>query len=148
NTKLDSLIAYVNELKSKGAAIDGIGTQMHISLNTSLASIDNMFRKLAATGLKVRVSELDVRVNVNNIPNFTPTASVLSDEANMYKNVAEAFIRDVPASQRNDFTIWGVADSDSWYVTTQSKSEYPLLFDNAYQKKPAYFGLLLALRGK
>ena len=52
--KLDSLIAYVNELKSKGAQIDGIGTQMHIGLNTSQAGIENMFRKLAATGLKVQ----------------------------------------------------------------------------------------------
>ena len=59
--KLDSLIAFVAELKSKGAKVDGIGTQMHISVNTPYASIDEMFRKIAATGLLVRVSELDVR---------------------------------------------------------------------------------------
>jgi len=34
---------------------------MHISINTSRTAIDNMFQKAYATGLLVRVSELDIR---------------------------------------------------------------------------------------
>lgn len=144
--KLDSLIAYVNELKSKGAKIDGIGTQMHISINTSKTGIDNMFVKLAATGLKVRVSELDVRINPNDVAGFTPSSQSLSDQAAMYKYVAQSFIRNVLAAQRHDLTVWGVADSDSWIVTTQSKTDFPLLFDASYNKKPAYSALLQGLK--
>jgi endo-1,4-beta-xylanase len=144
--KLDSLIAYVNELKSKGAKIDGIGTQMHININTSKTAIDNMFMKLAATGLKVRVSELDVRVNPNNLTGFTPTTQNFTDQADMYKYVAQSFIKNVPAAQRYDFTIWGVADNDSWIVTALKKEDYPLLFDANYSKKPALSSLLQGLK--
>lgn len=144
--KLDSLIAYVNELKTKGAKIDGIGTQMHTSIAASKTAIDNMFVKLAATGLKVKISELDIRVNPNDIAGFTLSSQGLSDQAAMYKYVAESFIKNVPAAQRYDFTIWGVTDSDSWIVTTQNKVDFPLLFDASYAKKPAYTSLLQGLK--
>jgi endo-1,4-beta-xylanase len=144
--KLDSLIAYVNEIRTKGATIDGIGTQMHISISTSKTAIDNMFVKLAATGLKVRVSELDVRVNPNNLTGFSASAQNLTDQAEMYKYVAQSFIKNVPAAQRYDFTIWGVADSDSWIVTALKKEDYPLLFDANYKKKTAFAGLLQGLK--
>ena len=39
----------------KGAKIDGIGSQIHININLWKQGIDNMFRKLAATGLKIKV---------------------------------------------------------------------------------------------
>lgn len=144
--KLDSLIAYVNELKLKGAKIDGIGTQMHININTSKTAIDNMFAKLAATGLKVRVSELDIRINPNNLTGFVPTSQNFTDQADMYKYVAQSFIKNVPSAQRYDFTIWGVADSDSWIVTALKKEDYPLLFDANYSKKAAFAALLQGLK--
>ncbi|HVF96169.1 MAG TPA: endo-1,4-beta-xylanase, partial [Flavisolibacter sp.] len=109
--KLDSLIAYVAELRAKGARIDGIGTQMHMSINTPQNAVDNMFSKLAATGLKVRVSELDIRVNPANTANFTATPALLDNQAAMYKYVVDSYFRNVPAGQRYDFTIWGVADT-------------------------------------
>jgi endo-1,4-beta-xylanase len=146
--KLDSLINFVNELKAKGAKIDGIGTQMHISINTPKDGIDNAFKKLAATGLKVRVSELDVRVNPNDAAGFTAGQTELSAQANMYKHVLNSFIQNVPQAQRHGFTVWGVADSDSWIITSQKKTDAPLLFDNSYNKKPAFYSLLLGLKGK
>jgi endo-1,4-beta-xylanase len=146
--KLDSIINYVNELKAKGAKIDGIGTQMHISINTSKDGIDNAFKKLAATGLKIRVSELDVRVNPNDAAGFTAGQTELTAQADMYKYVVKSFIQNVPQAQRHGFTVWGVADSDSWIVTSQQKKDAPLLFDNNYNKKPAFYSLLLGLKGK
>ncbi len=146
NTKLDSLIAFVGEIKAKGGQVDGIGTQMHINLGTDYGGIQKMFTKLAATGLKIRISELDVRVNQNNTTNFTPSPMVLAYEAAMYKFVLESYYRFVPAAQRYDVTIWGVADPDSWYVTTQSRAEFPLLFNATDGKKPAYSGVLQALK--
>src|SRR5690606_9753999 len=47
--KLDSLIDYTANLIAQGAKVDGIGTQMHVSWNTSYNGIDQMFQKLAAT---------------------------------------------------------------------------------------------------
>ena len=144
--KLDSLIAYVTELKSKGASIDGIGTQMHIGTNTSQAGIESMFKKLASTGLKIRVSELDIRVNTSNSSSFTLTPSIASDQSAMYQYVVESYIRNIPVSQRYGITTWGVADTDSWYVTVMNRVEFPLLFDANYQKKPAYEGFAKGLK--
>ena len=148
SAKLDSLINFVSELKSKGAQIDGIGTQMHISINTSKSGIDNMFQKLASTGLKIRVSELDVRINPNNTAGFTPTAALFATQADMYKYVVQSFLKFVPAPQRYGITVWGVNDGDSWIITSQKQADNPLLFDDNFLKKPAYYNFLLGLKGK
>lgn len=147
-TKLDSLIAYVKELKAKGAKIDGIGTQMHISTATSQANIQNMFIKLAATGLKIRVSELDVSTNTNNIAGFTRNAPLDESQAAMYKYVVDSYIKNIPEPQRHGITVWGLTDAESWIVTTLKKEDFPLMFNKDYSKKPAYSGFLEALKGK
>lgn len=146
SAKLDSLLNFVNELKAKGAKIDGIGTQMHISTATAYGGIENMFIKLAATGLKIRISELDIRMNPSDMPDFKPTDLTLGYQAAMYKYVIESYRRNVPAAQRHGLTIWGVTDKDSWIRTTQNKQDFPLLFDSLYRKKPAYAGVLQALK--
>jgi endo-1,4-beta-xylanase len=146
NRKLDSLIAYVHELKGKGAQIDGIGTQMHISLATAKPGIETMFQKLAATGLKIRISELDIRMNLTNASGFTPSVATLNEQAAMYQYVIESYLKNIPVSQRFGITTWGVADTDSWYVTVMGRTEFPLLFDANYQKKPAYAGFKQALK--
>lgn len=146
--KLDSLIAYVAYLRGKGASINGIGTQMHMSLATSQAAINEMFRKLAATGLKVRVSELDIRVNPTDQAGFTATPAVLTQQADMYNFVVRSYIQNVPEAQRHGLTIWGVTDADSWIVGYQKKNDFPLLFNRDYSKKPAFEGTLKALKGQ
>ncbi|GEO11320.1 hypothetical protein SAE01_38160 [Segetibacter aerophilus] len=146
--KLDSLLNFVKELQAKGAKIDGIGTQMHIGVNNSTAAIDAMFQKLAATGLKVRVSELDVRINPSDAAGFTPTAASLQSQAEMYKYVVQSYMRNVPVAQRHGLTIWGVTDKDSWIINALKKIDNPLLFNQDYSKKPAFYSLLLGLKGK
>ncbi|HMP91663.1 MAG TPA: endo-1,4-beta-xylanase, partial [Phnomibacter sp.] len=143
NAKLDSTIAYVAELKAKGAKIDGIGTQMHINWNTSRAGIDNMFKKLAATGLKVRVSELDVRTVLNSAAGFL-TPQLAGYQAAMYEYVVTSYLKHVPPAQRAGITVWGVVDKYSWL--SNSGKEFPLLYDDNYTKKPAYAGFLKGLR--
>ena len=142
--KLDSLIAYVNWLTSQGVHIDGIGTEMHISISTAKTGIDYMFQRLAATGLKVRISELDV--SVNNVKGFLLTPQVLAYQAQTYHDVVASFLANVPAAQRQDITIWGVNDCNSWHYN--NGTDFPLLFDNSYATKPAFNGFLQALKGQ
>jgi endo-1,4-beta-xylanase len=146
--KLDSLIAYVAELKAKGAKIDGIGTQMHISINTPHAGIVTMFKKLAATGLKVRISELDVRLNPSDLSYISADPLHMGYQAAMYKSVVDAYMEHVPAAQRHGITVWGVADQESWIVVHQKKNDFPLLFNNDYSKKPAYSAVLQGLKAQ
>lgn len=146
NFKLDSLIAYVGQLRTQGAQIDGIGTQMHINLQTTQASIDNAFIKLAKTGLKVRVSELDVAVNVSKSATFSPDATTLAAQAAMYKYVVQSYLKNVPVAQRFGITIWGLTDNESW-LNSPNAPEFPLIFDKNIVKKPAYTSFLQALEG-
>jgi len=141
---LDSLLSYVQELKSQGVSIDGIGTAMHVNVATPIAGVDYMFQKLAATGLKIRISELDV--SVNNVRGFSLTPEVLGFQAVTYHDVVASYLRNVPAAQQQDITIWGVNDPNSWKYN--NGADFPLLFDENYLTKPAFNGFLQALQGK
>ncbi len=141
--KLDALIAYVQKLRSQGAKIDGIGTQMHVSWKTSQGNIDRMFRKLAATGLKIRVSELDVKTVLQSAAG-APTDQLNGYQAEMYKYIVSSYIKHVPSAQRAGITVWGVTDNYSWLYN--GGKEFPLLYDANYNKKPAYAAFLSALR--
>jgi endo-1,4-beta-xylanase len=144
--KVDSFVALANQLRAQGVPITGVGTQMHISINTSKPGIDAMFTKLAATGLKVKISELDIRINPANMTGFVPTTSILEQQAEMYRYVLQSYYSRVPAAQRYGVTVWGISDNYSWIVTTQGREDFPLLFDQAYRKKIAYTGLWKGLK--
>lgn len=149
NAKLDSLVAFVKELQAKGAKVDGIGTQMHISINTSYNGIDNMFKKLAGTGLKVRVSELDVKLNPYNKPDYKTVpipATLLASQADMFRYVVSSYLKNVPAAQQAGITVWGVNDKNSWLYN--AGTDFPLLYDDNYNRKPAYFGMVKGLKGQ
>jgi endo-1,4-beta-xylanase len=50
-------------------------------------------------------------------------------------------------------TIWGIADRDSWLNQLTNScvdggSPVPLLWDDNYEKKPAYEGVMDALLGR
>jgi len=143
--KLDSVIKLINELKTAGVPIHGVGLQMHISINTNNNGIDNAFQKLAATGLLIHVSEMDVRINPSNSPGFSATSTLLDMQAQKYKYVAQSYFQNVPAVQRFGITVWNLTDADSWIVLS-GKEDFPTLFNSNYQKKAAFSGLLQELK--
>ncbi|MDI9363852.1 MAG: endo-1,4-beta-xylanase [Flavobacterium sp.] len=143
--KLDSLIAMVAELKGRGAKIDGIGTQMHITRNTSLNDIDKMFIKLAATGLKVHVSELDVRINPSVVSGYILTPLEQNYQAQIYSYLVKSYLKNVPKAQQYGITVWGLTDDSSWLYN--SGKDFPLMYNADYSKKQAYAAVLQALKG-
>ncbi|MDN3594425.1 endo-1,4-beta-xylanase [Zunongwangia endophytica] len=136
--KTKGLIEYVEYIESNGATVDGIGTQMHISIDSERSNIAEMFQLLAETGKLIKVSELDVKTNVSE-----PTADVLQQQAEMYRYVVEAYKEHVPHSQRYGITIWGISDSGedaSWLP-----GEFQGLWDENFNRKPAYKSFAEAL---
>ena len=144
--KLDSLLKMVTELKGRGAKIDGIGTQMHITRATSYDGIDQMFKKLAATGLKIHVSELDVRINPNVVPGYVLTQMEQNYQAQMYNYVVSSYLKNIPKAQQFGITVWGVTDNTSWLYN--GGKDFPLLYNADFSKKKAYGGVVNALKGK
>lgn len=143
--KTDSLIAYVNELRRMGIKVDGIGSQMHISTSSSKNGIDRMFQKLSATGLKIKISELDVATTGGTVVT-TPSEEQLQSQADMYRHVVASYVKFVPKEQRAGITMWGIVDKYTWVYN--GGREFPVLFSPEYEKKPAYLGFLQGLRGQ
>lgn len=138
--KCKGLIEYVEYIESNGASVDGIGTQMHISIDSDRGKIAEMFKLLAQTGKLVKVSELDVRTNAPEA-----TDEVLQLQAEMYKYVVDAYIENVPKEQRYGITIWGISDSTedaNWLP-----GEFQGLWDIDLNRKPAYKSFAEALKG-
>jgi endo-1,4-beta-xylanase len=140
--KCDGLIEYVKYIESKGGTVDGIGTQMHISLTTDKDKMVQMFQKLAATGKLIKISELDIRLGTN-----APTVAQQASQAEMYQYVIDMYKKHIPAAQQYGITIWGVSDSvkehEFWLP-----DESPNLWDANYVRKHAYKGTADGLAGK
>ncbi|RZL50764.1 MAG: hypothetical protein EOP00_02740 [Pedobacter sp.] len=147
--KLDAFVNMAKELKAANTGITGVGTQMHCNINTSYTQIDNMFIKLAATGLKVRISELDIRLNPSEkVGDVASSVALKNLQAAMYKYIMQSYLKYVPAAQRGGVLVWGVSDSDSWITTSLAKNDAPLLFDANYTKKPAFSGIMQGLKAQ
>jgi len=140
--KCDGLIEYVKYIESQGATVDGIGTQMHLSLTSDKSKIVQMFQKLAASGKLIKISEMDVRLGTVN-----PTADQLAQQADMYKYVIDMYKQYIPQAQRYGVTIWGVSDNKEEHVNWLP-DESPNLWDANYQRKHAYKGVADGLAGK
>ncbi|MBO9205222.1 MULTISPECIES: endo-1,4-beta-xylanase [Niastella] len=155
NVKMDSLISLVTRLKARGVPIDGVGLQMHMSYLVANTAIDNALMKMTRLGLLVKITELDISVNLGdqNNPqtaNFVLSPTMLPQQAAKYKYVAESYLRNVPEAQRYGITVWGVGDADSWLRnrTPYHTKDYPLLWDESYNKKEAYTAFLTGLQLK
>ncbi|VBB48393.1 Beta-1,4-xylanase [uncultured Paludibacter sp.] len=141
--KLDGLIEYVGYIESKGAVVDGIGTQMHITLaSTDTANVASMFKKLAATGKLIKITELDVRLGTNS-----PTADQLIAQGDMYRLVLDMYMKYIPAAQRYGVTVWCVSDNEKEHEYWLP-DESPNLWNINYERKPAYKGFADGLAGK
>ncbi|MBD0724425.1 hypothetical protein B6A10_04465 [Flavobacterium sp. L1I52] len=145
--KCDGLIQYINYIESKGQIVDGIGTQMHVTLGeTTIERIRTMLTKLAATGKLVKISELDMGIKVGGVTVKTEnvTSAQLQQMSDFYKQIVEAYFDIVPAAQRYGITQWAATDSpanSSW------RGGEPIgLWDLNYTRKPAYVGFAEGLK--
>ncbi|GEP98674.1 endo-1,4-beta-xylanase [Chitinophaga cymbidii] len=138
--KCRGLIAYVNYIESKGAKVDGIGTQMHISITSDKEKIAEMFRLLAATGKLVKISELDIGVGVKTTE---ATAEHYQAQADMYKYVIDKYFELIPAQQRYGITLWSPMDSPA---SSSWRAGEPIgIWTEAYVRKLAYAAVAQAL---
>jgi endo-1,4-beta-xylanase len=142
--KLKALTDYVVWLKTQGAKVDGIGTQLHINIYTRHDGIDAMMQKLAATGLKIRISELDVTTNVDNKSPYVLTPLDAFGQEEMYRYVINSYRKYIPKAQQFGITIWGLHDTSSWLYN--GGKQFPLLFNGDFSKKSAYAAALQALK--
>jgi len=132
--KLTNFVQLVKDLKARGVPIDCVGTQSHLIVgNAAIPSFQSTLTSLASTALEVQITELDIRLN-------TPaTTSSTNQQVTDYRTVVCACMR---TSLCSGITIWGVSDAFSWIPGTFPGQGSALLWDNNFNKKPAYQGFV------
>lgn len=144
SAKRTAVKALVARFRKDGYPIDGLGEQCHTSIWTDKYLRSSGFTDLAKTGLLMHISELDVRVNQNKSDSYVFTDAEQQKQSDNYKAIAEMF-EILPQAQKFAITTWGLTDNYTWLTGWWHPKEYPLLFDNNYNKKKAYYGFLEGL---
>jgi endo-1,4-beta-xylanase len=142
NRKSDVVYELVRDLVRRGVPIGGVGLQMHLDAASrpSTADIARNVRRLAELGLLVNLSEMDVRV-----ARLQGDATArLEEQRRVYHDVIAVCVADPGCDA---VTFWGFTDRHSW-IDQFFGPDDPLLFDESYRAKPAYFGTLAALQGR
>jgi endo-1,4-beta-xylanase len=151
--KLKAVLDLVDQFQNDPSPvpIHGIGFQMHISLTwPDIDQIRESFALAVDTGLKIKISELDIAVNTDRSRNplslteFTDAVAV--QQQKRYEMIVAAYMDEVPEAQRGGITVWGIADPDS-SKRSYNAFEWPLLFDDDLISKPAVQGFADGLTG-
>ena len=149
-SRLACLVSVVNDLRSRGIPIDGIGHEMHNDINyPSIAAMVNAIDTVAANfpGIVQQITELDVSIynagdNTSNYGSVAAVpASVLAEQGWLYATYFDA-LRQLKGTL-SAVTIWGIADDDTWLDSFPiNRVDLPLPFDTHLQAKPAYWGIV------
>ncbi len=155
--KRKGAIEIVKKLKAAGIPIAIVGDQAHLHLDgATAADEDATVTELAAAGVKVAITELDIDVlpsawgqtadvskSVKENPKLNPYPNGLPDDVQqqLAKRYADLFAvywkhRDVVTR----VTLWGVTDAGSWLNNwpVRGRTSYPLLFDRDGKPKLAF----------
>jgi endo-1,4-beta-xylanase len=145
-TKQNDVYALIDELQADNVPIDGLGLQMHISIDSpTRQQIQEDVDKALERNLIVHFSELDVRVN----PDGREVVGSLTEERDFaqrlkYKEVVDLY-SDIPDPFKYAITVWGIRDPDSWIINQYDRPDWPLLFDASFNRKSAHTGFLEGL---
>jgi endo-1,4-beta-xylanase len=137
NAKSNALYAMAKDFVRRGVPLSGIGLQLHIGpgfdQQDSLGDLSKNIRRLAALGLEVQFTEVDVREHDGS--NFSQ-----SEQANAYKDLLDACLRQTACTL---FQTWGFTDKYSWI-----SDGWALPMDKNYRKKRAYSAMLAKLKSR
>lgn len=152
-TKRGKILKLIETVKAaEGTRIDGMGMQGHYGMSSpdTMAFLDAMKLYAEAAG-SVQITEWDLSAS----DKYDGTAATRQDE---YIRQAKKYlalycgIQNLRADGVNvtGFTFWGTIDKYSWLQsrsnlgggTDGTKKQCPLLFDDDYKVKPAYWAFV------
>ena len=135
-----------------GTRIDGMGMQGHYNIdNPTAAQIETAMRAYTDVVGKVQLTELDVKASSSYDGTDAARESEYIKQAYYYKAIYDT-IKKLRAEgiDADGFTVWGVIDKNSWLQSSNSvggaadgtRKQVPLLFDDDYKAKPAYWAFV------
>jgi len=141
NAKSDAAFAWLKQMLAEGVPINCVGDQGHLDTQFGFSPqrMTQDLQRYASLGLKVAITEADVRTFVNNATAQVPTDNLALfaqpyEESQMLKSC-------LAVAQCISFTVWGFTDSDSWVPGFFTGEGYATIYDVNQQPKPAYLDL-------
>ena len=141
--RADNFLSLVKRLKSQGVPIDAVGTEMHLQLQQLHPNYVDEFKYFLEAarklGVQVHITELDVYQGPPGA-----FADPWAKQKEVFYNIVHTCVQDTNCSS---ITIFGTSDKYTWLRNDDElQNPAPLLFDDKYNKKPAYYGVLQALK--
>jgi len=132
--KFDGTKALLINLKKQNVPVHALGWQMHIKPGSfDPATLLARMNEIADLGFDNYITELDVELPID------ASAADYEQQKQTYKTVVQTVLA---ARRLKTIVTWGLRDGDPWWLT----KNHPLLFDENYRKKSAYFGVQEALK--
>jgi endo-1,4-beta-xylanase len=146
NAKSNAVYAWLQQMLDQGVPIDGVGNQGHLDTQFGFSSArwQQDLQRYASLGLKIAITEADVRTFVDGPTTQVPTNGLeLFAQPYEFDQMMKAAIA-VPSVI--SFTVWGFSDDESWVPGFFKGEGYATLYDVNLNPKPAYFALQQDLR--
>ena len=147
--KREKIIRLINDLRSKGIPVHGVGLQGHWAVNEpSREQLEKTLEDFSKLGLKLQITELDISVypkehNAREAkPEDVDTSFSTTKEQRqieVYKMCFELFRK--YRQHISAVTFWNISDRHSWLdnFPVRNRKDYPLLFDKNLKPKKAYW---------
>ena len=140
--KSNAVYDFVQQLQAQAVPIAGVGFQGHLDTQYGFPDLQNNLQRFAALGLKVALTEVDVRTFVQPDPanpgtytDIPLTPALQAAQESYWKQTLQACLA---VKQCISYTVWGVADSNSWIPGVFAGEGAALLFDDNLNPKPQY----------
>ena len=145
---IESVKSHQND-ETLPTRIDVLGMQSHLKHgDPSISDYEESVKAYLATGLDVHITELDIGAKTKSDAN--------NDEKlkQAYKDCFEMYLRNAKKGSEpgiTSVTIWGINDGSTWLNSDSQQPwlnnvnpQRPLLFNDDYCAKPAFYGVLEA----
>lgn len=131
--KADVAYAMIKDFLEQGVPIDGIGLQGHMQTGTAMNGLDYALNLFSTLDIEISVTELDVTCNDTADGRLTEDGEL--KQAITYAEIFQTLKNYSDKIER--VTFWGSVDTQSW-----RKESCPLLFDNKYEPKQAFYAVV------
>lgn len=146
NAKSDAAFAFLQQMLSQNVPVMGVGNQGHLDtqFGWSPQRLQADLERYASIGLKVAITEADVRTFVDGPTTQVPTNS-LALFAQPFE-LSQMLTAALAVPELLSFTHWGFSDADSWVPGFFTGEGYATIYDVNLNPKPAYMAIQQALQ--
>lgn len=149
--KTITMYMMVKNMLEEGIPIDGIGLQMHIDINFDVETCKNNVEIL----MKLKEIDPDFVIEITELDlscfswDDQSTEVELTDEFvekfdSLYSDIFEMLIEFSEAGYLDSVVMWGYNDGSTWLNSypVSGRTNHPLLIDEDYKLKSAYWALI------